>query len=116
MKNYPFYYWVPLLFINPVTLFGYALYWRNSNEEPLPYRDQVDSRTVTEQMREARKGSLKDFKETAYQRDDPREHGYDEATYRRNNYTGVIRKNSMGLSEHKAKVKAEEEAELLKLR
>lgn len=99
--------YAPLLFVNPVTIFGYLLYQRNSNEEELPYRAQVNGGVVTKEMREARRGSLKDFKEAAYQRDDPREYGYDEATYRRNNYTDVIRKSSfgVGLKEHMAQAK-----------
>lgn len=101
--------YVPLLFINPVTLGGYGFYLKNSDEADLPFRAQVNGGDVRKELREARKGSLKDFKETAYQRDDPREYGYDEATYRRNNYTDVIRKSSfgVGLQEHKAQAKAD---------
>lgn len=88
---------LPFVFLNPISLgtvihyvyVGYVCV--NTDEED--ERNNKQASTFIANLRQARRESLSDFKEAAFQLPDPKEH-YDERTYRKNNYTQLVKTNS----------------------
>lgn len=85
-------YWLPFIVFNPLILGIFALQWyrmRIGMDED-DERNYLQGSPWVAQARQAKRESLKDYKEFHYQQKDPKQE-YDEMTYRRQNYTEVLK-------------------------